>query len=113
VGSDETGAAGDQDTFALRGRQELDRWEARESGVGDGVVVWMEYGLGLVRAISLGGFCFLFCRLLVILSGIAGAWGSQDIMRTKVKRSELIYRDFRIEAKTIEANGRDFLTRLV
>ena len=75
--------------------------------------VWMEYGLGLVRAISLGGFRILFCCLLVILRGIVGAWGSQDIMRTKIERSELIYRDFRIEAKTVEANCRDFLARLV
>ena len=56
VGSNETSAAGDQDTLALRWRQEFHRWETRESGVGDGIDVWVKDGFGLVGAKTLGEF---------------------------------------------------------
>ena len=44
VRSNETSAAGDQDTLALRWGQEFDRWETCESGVGDRMAIWVEDG---------------------------------------------------------------------
>jgi hypothetical protein len=109
VRSDETGTAGNQDALALGWRQELNRRETREGCVGDRLGIWVKYRLGLISSKPLGG-CWL---LRVLFGGIGGAWGGQDIMRAKVERSELINEDFRIESKTIEANGLDFLTVLV
>lgn len=107
--SDETGAAGDQYALALRWGQELNGREARESRVGDRVGVWMEYGLGLIRGKILGRLC-----VLPVLTGdVGGAWGGRDIVRAKIKGSEEIDGDFTVEAKPIEANGFDFLSRLV
>ncbi len=45
VGTHKTGAASDEDAFSLGGRDELDRGKARQSGVRNGVRVWMEDGL--------------------------------------------------------------------
>jgi len=113
VGSNETGPAGNQDTLALRRGQEFDRWETRESGVGDRVAVWVEDGFGLVRCETLGEPGVQFLLLCVLLGKISAAWSSHNIMRSKVKRSKEINGDFAIEAKTIETNGLDFLTRLI
>ena len=68
--------------------------------------VWVKYGLGFVGSAP-------FYQLSIRFFPLGGARGSQDIMRTKIKRSELINRDFTIEAKAVEANGLDFLTILV
>lgn len=111
--SNETSAAGDQDTFALRWRQEFDRWEARESGVGDRVAIWVEDGFGLVGGKTLGEFGMQFSLLCILLREVGVAWGGHDIMGAKIKRSEEINGDFTIEAKTIKTDGLDFLARLI
>ena len=51
--------------------------------------------------------------LCIFLGEIGGAWSSHDIVRAKIKRSEEINGDFTIEAKAVETDGLDFLTRLV
>ncbi len=42
VRADETGATGDKNALALRGREKLDGREAGESGIGDGLRVGVE-----------------------------------------------------------------------
>jgi len=42
MGSNETSTAGNQDALAFGWRQEFDRWETRESCIGDRVGVWVE-----------------------------------------------------------------------
>ena len=113
VGSDEASAAGNQDTLALRWRQELDRWETRERRIGDRVGVWVEDGFGLVGGKPLGEPSVQFFLLRVLLGEIGVAWGGHDIMRAKIKRSEEINGDFAVEAKPTKTNGLDFLTGLV
>jgi len=113
VRSDKTGAAGNQDTLALGRGQELDRWETRESCIGDRVGVWVEDGFGLVGSKTLGELRVQFFLLRVLLGEIGIAWGGHDIMRAKIKRSEEINGDFAVEAKTVKTNGLDFLTGLV
>ena len=111
--SDESSATGNQDTLALRGRQEFHGWETGEGSVGDGLAVWVEDGLGLVRCKTLGELCMQLFFLCILVGEIGRAWGGQDIMRAKIERSEEINGDFAVEAKTVETNGLDFLTRLV
>jgi len=113
VGSNETSAAGNQDTLALRWGQELDRWETRESGVGDRMGVWVEDGFGLIGGKTLGELCVQFCLLRILFGEVGVAWGGHDIVGAKVKRSEEIDGDFTVEAKTMETDGLDFLTGLV
>ena len=113
MGSNETSAAGNQDTLALGRRQELDRWETREGGIGDRVGVWVEDRFGLVGGEPLGKPRVQFFLLRVLLGQIGVAWGSHDIMRAKIKRSEEINGNFAVEAKTTKPDGLDFLTGLV
>ena len=111
--SDETGAAGNQDALALRWGQELDRWEARESGIRDGMRVWMEDGFGLVGGKTLGEPRVQFFLLRILVGEIGAARGGHNIMRAKIKRSKEINGNFAVETKTVETNGLDFLTGLV
>lgn len=113
VGSNETSATGNQDTLALRRRQEFNGRETRESGVGDSLTVWVEDGLGLVGCKTLGEPGMHFFLLRILMSEVCAARGGQDIMGAKVKRPEEVNGNFAVEAKTIETNGLDFLTRLV
>jgi len=113
MGSNETSAAGNQDTLALRRRQELDRWETREGCIGDRVGVWVEDGFGLIGGKTLGEPRVQFFLLRVLFGEIGAAWGGHDIMRAKIERSEEINGDFAVEAKPTKANGLDFLTGLV
>lgn len=48
VGTDETGAASNEDSLSLSVGQQLDRGELGHGGVGDGVVFLVEGGLGTV-----------------------------------------------------------------
>ena len=111
VRSNETSAAGNQDTLALRCRQERDGRETRQRGIGDRMGVRMEDGLGLIGCKPELGVQFPL--LYILLREIGVARGSQDIMRAEVERSQKINGDFTIEAKTIGANGLDFSTRLI
>ena len=113
VGSNETSAAGNQDTLALRWRQEFDGRETRESGIGDSTAVWVEDGLGLIGRKTLGEPGMQFFLLCILVREIGATRGSQDIMGAKVERSEEVNGDFTVEAKPIETNGLDFLTTLV
>lgn len=113
VGSNETSAASNQDTLALRWRQQLHGRESREGGIGDSMALWVEDGLGLVGCKALGEFGMQFFLPCILLREFAGARGSQDIMGAKIERSKKIDGDFTIEAKTIEANGLDFLSGFV
>ena len=111
--SDETGAARDQYTLALKRRQEFDGRETGESGIGDRVGVWMKYGLGLIGCKVLVRLCVRLCRFRILSGEISRGRGGQDIVGAKIKRSEEINGDFAIEAKPSEANRLDFLSRLV
>ena len=75
--------------------------------------IWVKYGLGLVGCEVLSGFGIRRCLLLIPFGKIGRARGGQDIMAAKIKRSEEINGDFTVETEPIEANGRDFLTRLI
>lgn len=48
VGADETSSAGDEDALPIGMGEEFDGREAGKGGVGDGVVVGVEDGLGLI-----------------------------------------------------------------
>lgn len=77
------------------------------------MTVRVEDGFGLVGGKTLGepGMQVLF--LCILMGEVGGARGGHNIMRAKIKGSEEINGDFTVEAKTVEANGLDFLTRLV
>ena len=111
--SDKTSAAGNQDSLALRRRQKLDRWETRESRIGDRVGVWVEDRFGLVRGKTLGELRVQFFLLRILLGEISVARGGHDIMRAKIKRSKEINGDFAVETKAIKTDSLDFLTGLV
>ena len=113
VRSNKTSAAGNQDTLALRSRQERNGWETRQRGIRDRMSVWMKDGLGLIGCKPLGELGVQFSLLCILLREIGVARGSQDIMRAEVERSQKINGDFTIEAKIIGTNGLDFSTRLV
>lgn len=73
----------------------------------------MEDGFGLVRGKTLGEPGMQLPLLCILMREVGVAWGGQDIVRAKIEGSEEINGDFAIKAKTIKANGLDFLTRLV
>ena len=113
VRSNKTSAAGNQDTLAVRCRQEFDGRETRQSGIRDRTSVRVEDGLGLIVSKPLSELGVQFLLLCILLREIGVARGSQDIMRAEIERSQKINGDFTIEAKPIETNGLDFLTRFV
>ena len=111
--SDKTSAAGNQDSLAFRRRQKFDRWETRESRIGDRVGVWVEDRFGLVRGKTLGELRVQFFLLRILLGEISVTRSGHDIMRAKIKRSEEINGDFAVETKAIKTDSLDFLTGLV
>ena len=113
MGPNETSAAGNQDALAISWGQQFDGWETREGGVGDSLGVWVVDRLGLVGRETLGEPRMQFSLLYILLRVIGAARGSQDIMRSKIKRSEEIDGNFTVEAETTETDCLDFLTRLV
>ena len=77
------------------------------------MTVWVEDRLGLVGRKTLGKPGMQFSLSCILLREVGAARGSQNIMRAKIKRSEEVNGDFTVEAKAVETDGFDFLTRLV
>ncbi len=103
VRADKASASSDKDTLPLRGSEELDRREARERRVGDGLGNWVVDRLGPVES-----------RLvlhLVVLDRCAA--DGPDIVCSQVERPQGIERNLAVEAEASKPGGRYLLPALV
>lgn len=112
VGSDETSSAGDEDALPVGMREEFDGREAGEGGVGDGVVVWVEDGLGLIvggAALDEQGVELLLLLWRVLVKVCSGC----HVVRAQVEGAQEVDGDSGVEAKLFSADRDDFLARFV
>jgi hypothetical protein len=101
VGAHEASAAGYKDALSLGRRNKLDRGEARQSGVGDGIGVGMIDRLGLVYGAVFSKFCML---LFLVSDGGFAVVGGGDVVGTQIERSEIIERDAGVETKAVKTD---------
>ena len=111
--SDKSSAAGDKDALALGRRKQLDRGEAGEGGVRDGLGVGVVDGLGLIFAIGAGELCVFNLLLLLLARAVRLRGGGHDIVGTKVEGAQDIERDLTVETKALEADSGNDITVLV
>lgn len=110
--TDKAGPSGDEDTFAVRGGEKLDRGEAGKGGVGDGLRVRVEDGLGLIRSMPLSEPCVLFLGLGVYLASI-GVGRGDDIVGAEVQRADDFQWDLAVKPEALETDRGDLLAVLI
>lgn len=108
VRADEACTTSYEDAFAGRRGQELHGRETGQSGVRDGLRVGVVNRFGLViGALGKLGMVVYSCRDRLEIVGF------QDIVRTKIKSTEGVDGDLRVETEAGEANGGDLFAILV